>query len=272
MVNSLTSGCHAWVDGVNNQYGYKPSLGAGAAFCVLFGLSMIGHIVEAVRRKRWWLLVFAIGALAPTFFTAGIYVILGRLIYVFGQDTSPLSPKLYLYIFCTIDTISLVVQAVGGGSASVALNNDGDTAIGTHTMVAGIVFQLASVLVFTWLFFLVVFRAFKLKVPALKERKVQLLLGATIWAIVMIVIRSIYRTIELLQGWRGYLIEHEGYFIALDGTMMASCVIVFNIFNPAELIPRMDSAPLVEGEQARPKKPIFRLRRNAEKERDSEEV
>lgn len=43
---------------------------------------------------------------APTFFTAGVYVILGRQIQILGRQVSPLSPVLYLWIFCTIDVIS----------------------------------------------------------------------------------------------------------------------------------------------------------------------
>jgi hypothetical protein len=44
-------------------YGYRPSLGAGIAFCVLFGLSAAGHIFSAVRTRKWWQLVFAVGAI-----------------------------------------------------------------------------------------------------------------------------------------------------------------------------------------------------------------
>jgi len=51
-------------------------------------------------------------------------------------------------------------------------------------------------------------------------------------SVVLIVIRSIYRTIELLQGWTGYLITTERYFIVLDGAMMVGAVGVFNIARP----------------------------------------
>lgn len=63
------------------------------------------------------------------------------------------------------------------------------------------------------------------------------LLGAMIFSVLCIYVRSIYRTIELLQGWRGYLITHEKYFIALDGAMMVAAVAVFNIIHPGWLLP-----------------------------------
>lgn len=49
----------------------------------------------------------------------------------------------------------------------------------------------------------------------------------------MIYVRSIYRTIELLQGWTGFLITHEVYFVVLDGAMMVLAVGIFNLFHPA---------------------------------------
>ncbi|KAJ5107713.1 RTA1-domain-containing protein [Penicillium angulare] len=60
--------------------------------------------------------------------------------------SAPFSTKLYLWIFCIFNVISLAVQAVGGGTASSESDTvGGNTAPGTNTMVAGIVFQLLSI-------------------------------------------------------------------------------------------------------------------------------
>ncbi|KAL6716607.1 hypothetical protein ACLMJK_006174 [Lecanora helva] len=170
---------------------------------------------------------------APTFFTAAIYIILGRLIQIKGRHTSPISPKMYLYIFCTADVISLVVQAVGGGIASNASSEvNGNTKPGTDIMVAGILFQMASIIIFCVLGvnFLIKTRNDTF------EPRLKILVAATTLSIVVIVIRSIYRSIELLQGWDGFLITHERYFVALDGAMMVIAVGVFNVANPAWLL------------------------------------
>lgn len=103
---------------------------------------------------------------------------------------------------------------------------------GTHIMVAGILFQLASILVFVTLFIVVIFRALRSKGEVLTQKRIQWIIAAMILSVVLIVIRSIYRTIELLQGWSGYLINTERYFIALDGAMMVGAVAVFNIARP----------------------------------------
>lgn len=47
-----------------------------------------------------------------------------------------------------------------------------------------------------------------------------------------VIVRSIYRTVELLQGWTGYLITTQRCFVALDGIMMLIAVGVFNFTSP----------------------------------------
>jgi RTA1 like protein len=58
-----------------------------------------------------------------------------------GRHTSPISSATYLWIFCTCDLISLVVQAIGGAMASEAASRDPPSTSkrGTNIMVAGIV-------------------------------------------------------------------------------------------------------------------------------------
>lgn len=107
-----------------------------------------------------------------------------------------------------------------------------NTENGTHIMVAGILFQLASILVFVSLFIVVIFRTLRSKGEVLTQRRVQWIIAAMVLSVVLIVTRSIYRTIELLQGWSGYLITTQRYFIALDGAMMVGAVGIFNIARP----------------------------------------
>lgn len=61
--NGLYVGCKAYVEGVSTSYGYIPSEGAGIAFCVLFGLSMIVHIIQFCWKRTWWCSLFSIGCI-----------------------------------------------------------------------------------------------------------------------------------------------------------------------------------------------------------------
>jgi hypothetical protein len=176
--------------------------------------------------------------LAPTFFTAGIYVLLGRFIQILGRESSILKPSLYLWIFCTCDIVSLVIQAIGGGMASSEADKvNGDTATGTHIMVAGIIFQLFSITIFVFFAADFILRTMRHKLLQSLTGSIVPLLGAMIFSVLCIYVRSIYRTIELLQGWHGFLITHEKYFIALDGAMMVAAVVVFNVIHPGWLLP-----------------------------------
>ncbi|KAJ5887840.1 hypothetical protein N7495_007881 [Penicillium taxi] len=267
---SIYEGCQAIIPGINTDYNYVPSRGAGIAFCVLFGLSMIIHTVQLCWTRTWWASVFSIGAMveligwagrawssscpynttaflmqistliiAPTFFTAGIYVILGRFIQILGPESSLLSPSLYLWIFCTCDILSLVIQAIGGGIASVqATAVNGNTAPGTHIMVAGIVFQLFSISVFVICALDFTRRCMRRGLWNQLDKKSYALFAATTFSVLCIYVRSIYRTVELSEGWSGFLITHESYFIGLDGAMMILAVAVFNFLNPGWLIPK----------------------------------
>lgn len=105
-------------------------------------------------------------------------------------------------------------------------------------MVAGIVFQLASITLFVVCAADFVRRTLRLRLLQSLTGSIIPLLGAMVLSIVCIYIRSIYRTIELSQGWSGYLITRERYFIALDGAMMTIAVGVFNFFHPGWLLPK----------------------------------
>ncbi|KAJ4209688.1 hypothetical protein NW759_013335 [Fusarium solani] len=279
----LKKGCHDLIAGYDTSYGYVPTFGAGIAFCVLFLLSTFAHVFQFARARRWTSLTFALGAMteligwagrtwsskcpyngdaflmqittliiAPTFFTAGLYVILGTLINRLGRSSSLLGPKMYAIVFLTADIVALVIQAIGGALASTEADKiDGDTETGTNIMVAGIVFQMAAMVVFTGLVLDFMRRVF-IKKTYLSYGKAGLeppnslpvtyawLLVAVCVSLGMIFIRSIYRTVELAQGWEGYLITHEGYFIGLDACLMIIAVGIFNFLDPVFLLPDND--------------------------------
>lgn len=65
-IRELTIGCHAKIPGVGTSYGYVPTLAAGIAFCVLFGVSMVLHTAQMCWKRTWWTSVFSIGCLGKT--------------------------------------------------------------------------------------------------------------------------------------------------------------------------------------------------------------
>ncbi|KAG9089412.1 hypothetical protein FRC07_012339 [Ceratobasidium sp. 392] len=55
-------------------------------------------------------------------------------------------------------------------------------------------------------------------------------------ASVFILIRSIYRTIELTDGWNGTIISTEKWFNWFDGGAIVVAMVTFNVFHPGYLI------------------------------------
>ena len=152
---------------------------------------------------------------------------------------------MYLWIFCSCDILSLIVQAVGGGmaSAAVAANPPEQSKSGTDIMVGGIIFQMAATTIFVF-FFIDFLRRVRHDRHNAMSREVWCLVFASAFSCLMIYIRSIYRAVELLQGWSGYLIVHENFFIALDAPLMLGAVAVFNFIHPRWFLPTQKETAL----------------------------
>ena len=136
-----------------------------------------------------------------------------------------------LIIFIGSDLVSIAVQGAGGGLAASAGAKvpPGDTGPGTHTMLAGIIFQLVTMSTFVLLWFYYIYQA-----RHVGSSKILTL--TTSLAAALILIRNYYRAVELGQGWDGYLITHEPYFLVLDSALMAIVPIIWIIFWPSDYV------------------------------------
>ncbi|KDN37541.1 hypothetical protein RSAG8_10058, partial [Rhizoctonia solani AG-8 WAC10335] len=122
-------------------------------------------------------------------------------------------------------------------------------------MLGGIVIQLVAVVLYTILAIEFVVR-FSLDRPArsiaINERRkhagwmgvprgiIWMLIGLAI-ATVFIIIRSIYRTIELTDGWNGTIISTEKWFNWFDGAPIVVAMFTFNVFHPGYLLHNLES-------------------------------
>jgi hypothetical protein len=60
-------------------------------------------------------------------------------------------------------------------------------------------------------------------------------------ASVLVMVRSIFRVVEYLQGFDGYLLSHEYYLYIFDAVLMLGVMVLFNVVHPSEVV------ALVEG-------------------------
>lgn len=179
--------------------------------------------------------------LGPCFLMAGIYYVIAQLTLIYGQKFSVLRPMQYSFLFIIGDLISIILQAAGGGVAAGSLSQYESTEDGSHIMVAGLAFQvftIAAFQIFWYIFFFRVYRSYKKHGDSefnphfthIRERKflVPFIFGIS-FAVVLIFVRSIYRLIELAEGWSSNLATKEIYFMILEALMvsLASCVLTF---------------------------------------------
>ena len=52
-------------------------------------------------------------------------------------------------------------------------------------------------------------------------------------ATLCIFVRSVYRVVELSEGWTGHLIRQQWLFVGLEGVMVVIAVAALNAFHPA---------------------------------------
>ncbi|KAL0961260.1 hypothetical protein HGRIS_006223 [Hohenbuehelia grisea] len=188
--------------------------------------------------------------LGPTPLVAANFIILGRIIKRLGPRYSRLSPKLYAAIFLTCDIVALVVQGVGGGMAAVAVQRDMDPAKGGNIMLGGIVFQMVTITVYVLCAAEFYIRYMSDKpvrstsnassdtevVRGAFDKRLKLMSLALSLSTVCLLIRAIYRTIELAGGWRGRVIMTEIYFNVLDGAMVIIAIYALNFAHPGLLL------------------------------------
>lgn len=86
--------------------------------------------------------------IAPAFYAAGVYFCLSRIVMVFGQANSRIPALWYPRIFIPCDVVSLLLQAGGGGWASIATHTGHSAEGGNHIMQAGLAFQVLTLFIF----------------------------------------------------------------------------------------------------------------------------
>jgi len=187
---------------------------------------------------------------APTFLIASYFIILAEIIRRLGPCYSRLQPKLYTIVFCGADVVALSIQGVGGGLAATAAGSTDPNAnpeTGGHIMLVGIIFQMVALTFYMMLAVEFVIRYLRDKPfqrannqpPTgnyyMDGRMKTMLYGLAVSSI-LIYIRSIYRVIELSDGWSGSIITTEWYFNVFDGAMIVLAMLCLNVLHPGRLL------------------------------------
>ncbi|KAF9247099.1 RTA1-like protein [Melanogaster broomeanus] len=180
--------------------------------------------------------------LSPCAFIAADYVLLGRLARYLDCTSYLIVPaKRITVIFVISDISTFLIQAAGGGlstakSISTAL-------AGQHVFQAGLALQLASFAIFSTIYACFLYRIYKYECKVwVKDASKswrsdwRALAGALCISCIGILIRSVYRVIEVSGGYRSYLATSEAYFYAFDTLPLFIAISVYIPFWPGWFI------------------------------------
>jgi hypothetical protein len=245
-------------------YRYHPSLAAAAVFVVLFALTTGFHMFQMFRKRSWFMIPFIIGGLfefigyigrilssndqyklspyimqtlllllGPALYAATIYMILGRLILLTGGERYSLVRRTWLTkIFVGGDVISFMMQGAGGGIMSSGASG---MKTGEKIIIGGLFVQI----LFFGLFFLtaILFQ--------IRGKEYLSTLGSNVpWkkhlfalyaTSILILVRSIFRVIEYIQGNAGYLLRHEVFLYVFDAVLMFAVMLILNVSHPGDI-------------------------------------
>ncbi|SGZ48287.1 CIC11C00000005656 [Sungouiella intermedia] len=122
---------------------------------ILQVLGFLGRVLAFIDNANLnvYLMQFVSLSISPAFLMAGIYFLFAQNVIVHGRQYSVLKPMWYSYFFVFCDIVSLIIQGIGGGMASVAAQQHKDNRPGTWIMFGGVLFQVAAMTVFTVFWF-----------------------------------------------------------------------------------------------------------------------
>ncbi|KAF2632177.1 RTA1 like protein [Macroventuria anomochaeta] len=235
-------------------YRYHPSLAAAAVFVVLFALTTGFHIFQTFRKRSWFMIPFIIGGLfefigyigrilsnndryalspyimqtlllllGPALYAASIYMILGRLVLLTGGERYSLVRRTWLTkIFVGGDVISFMMQGAGMKS-------------GEKIIIGGLFVQI----LFFGLFFVTAIMFQMRGKEYLATLGSNIPWGKHLFALyatsILILVRSVFRVIEYIQGNAGYLLRHEVFLYVFDAVLMFAVMVILNVSHPGDI-------------------------------------
>lgn len=173
---------------------------------------------------------------APALYAASIYMILGRLVRTVRAEHLSLIPaKWVTRIFVAGDVVAFSLQAGGGGIQSAGTLELFKT--GEKIIIAGLFVQITIFGFFVATSVLFHYRLSRNPTPVAVQGAVPW--RRYLWVLystsVIILVRSIFRVIEYLQGNGGYLISHEVFLYVFDSILMAGVMGIFLIWYVEQL-------------------------------------
>ncbi|KAK1975695.1 RTA1 like protein [Colletotrichum cereale] len=243
-------------------YQYRPNLAVNILFLALFALAAVVHVYLGIRWRTWGFMAFMIAGCAseivgytgrilmyynpfqfiafmlqiifitcgPVYYTAAIYVTIGRAIDSFAPELSRVPTKVMYWLFISFDFFCLVLQAAGG---ALSTTSAGSSTVGIDLAMAGLVLQVIVLVAFCAVFADYMVRYTRSGGARPLARREKVFFGFLALAIVLILARCAYRVDELSEGYsQSEKLTNEGLFIGLEGVLIICAVFALCLGHP----------------------------------------
>ncbi|KAJ5278890.1 hypothetical protein N7478_004262 [Penicillium angulare] len=249
-------------------YYYNPSTAAAVIFLVLFGISAVLHTYQLFRTRTWLMIPFLLGAymetigyigrllsaqqapdftkgpyiiqsllilIAPAFLAASIYMLLGRIIRMIEAEKYALIRVSWMTkIFVAGDVLSFLMQASGAG---LMVSSSSGPSLGEKVIIGGLFVQIIFFGFFT--ISAVIFQTRVSRSPTGRSAELQKVWTshmATLYTTsILILVRSVVRVVEYIQGYDGFLMKHEVFIYVFDALPMLIAVVAMQYDHPSEI-------------------------------------
>ncbi|GME39175.1 Rta-like protein [Neofusicoccum parvum] len=264
-------------DDNNDLFKYAPSVAAAGTSSALFALTTGLHMWQAYIGRTWYFSPFIVGGwfqvvgyafravsateypnqplppyivqylgllLAPSLYAASIYMVLGRIIRLTNAHAFTLVKAQWITkIFVAGDVVSFLMQMGGGGVLASSKTESGQD-LGELLITIGLIVQLIF-----FGFFIVVSINFHYRLrsnPTDASRKTSFSWEIYLYILyigsILIMVRSIFRVIEYVQGQDGPLLSKEWYLYVFDTALMFLTMVLFNVKHPSIILLKHTSA------------------------------
>ncbi|KAI1743191.1 RTA1-domain-containing protein [Xylaria scruposa] len=252
-------------------YEYRPNQTAGYAFLALFAIATLAHIVYLFTLRAWWFIPFILGGVAevfgyygralshdqpdevgpwilqnlllltaPPLVSATIYMTLGRLAAAVDcRRCVPVSPKLLTPLYVLLDLGVVATQLAG--SVLPASGDPSAIELSKKLVLGGLLAQVAALTIFIIIAQFTQNRIKQMSTPAILLNDDTLVhwknhFRAIQLVTLLIIVRSIVRTVEYVQGPEGFVISHEVFIYVFDAAPMWLVMAIYTVLHPGRLV------------------------------------
>ena len=258
----------AAIQGSDPLWNFCPNVGAAYLYAILFALTTLAHVGQAIMYRKVYCWVIAMSGLcqffayvfrivsishptsvamygtwfvlilvAPLWTNAFVYMVFGRMVYNYTTGARILGIKAWRFglYFVLLDIVAFLVQLFGAASASGDHVPTSQVLRGLHVYMVGVGIQQVFIFCFCYLAFRF-HQNLNSQPHSVQIIRAKTLLYVLYLVLTLITVRIIFRLAEYSKGLNSSIPNHEAYQYVLDSTPMLIALVAFNLVHPGRIM------------------------------------